>query len=187
MYFEKHHLFLKPFYQLVMFVDFRFLHFLYKFGIFRERGAFSIFFFPSIFVFVTKIRYSTSKMTPLTISLLQLISTLSGISISTIPDHWGPHQSPKTATHTPKKHHFPQASLFSWLTSGTPPQIWPHQPNLCLNLSQIYLELAYLPFPTIRGPIRAPKRQHKHPKTTVSSASLFSWLITGTPPQKWPH
>ena len=53
------------------------------------------------------IRYSTQKMTPLTISLLQPISNLSGIGISTIPDHQGPHQSPKTATHTPKKQLFP--------------------------------------------------------------------------------
>ena len=62
--------------------------------------------YPSTFVFVTHIRYSTTKMTPLTISLLQPISNLSGIGISTIPNHRGPHQSPKTATHTPKKQLF---------------------------------------------------------------------------------
>ena len=49
------------------------------------------------------IRYSTQKMTPLTISLLQPISHLSGIGISTIPNHRGAHQNPITATHTSKK------------------------------------------------------------------------------------
>ena len=63
--------------------------------------------FPSISILVANIRYSTPKMTPLTISLLQPISNLSGIGVSTIPDHWGPHQSPKMATHTPKKQLFP--------------------------------------------------------------------------------
>ena len=164
MYFEKHHLFLKPFYQLVMFVDFRFLHFLYKFGIFRERGAFSIFFFPSIFVFMAKIRYSTPKLTLLTILLLQPISYLSGIDISTIPDHRGPHQSPKMATHTHPKTPFSLASLFSWLKSGTPPQKCPLSPFYCFNLSHTYLGLTYLPSPTIEGPIRAPKWPHIHPK-----------------------
>ena len=60
----------------------------------------------------TDIRYSTPKMTPLTISLLQLISNLTEIGISTISDHRGPHQSHKTATHTPKKQLFPQHLYF---------------------------------------------------------------------------
>ena len=62
---------------------------------------------PSIFVFVTNIRYSPAKMTPLIISLLQPILNLSVIGVSTIPYHWEPHQSPKMATHTPKKQLFP--------------------------------------------------------------------------------
>ena len=66
------------------------------------------------------IRYSTQKMTPLTISLLQPISNLSGISISTIPNHWGSHQSPRMATHTPQKKLFPLNSLLLIL----PPSPW---------------------------------------------------------------
>ena len=122
-------------------------------------------------------------MTPLTISLLQLISNLSGIGISTIPDHCGPHQSPKTATHTPKNHDFPRASLFSWLISGTPPQIWPHQPNLCLNLAQIYLELAYLPFPTIGGPSEP---QNGQKNTIFPSIFVFVNNITYFTPKMTP-
>ena len=47
---------------------------------------------PGIFVFVANIRYSTPKMTPLTTFWLQPISYLTGIGISTFPDHQGPHQ-----------------------------------------------------------------------------------------------
>ena len=36
------------------------------------------------------ISYSTPKVTPLIISLLQPISNLSGIGISTVPNYWGP-------------------------------------------------------------------------------------------------
>ena len=63
--------------------------------------------FPSIFVFMADIRQFTPKMTPLPISLLQPISNLSGIGVSIILNHQGPHQSHKTATHTPKNQLFP--------------------------------------------------------------------------------
>ena len=53
------------------------------------------------------IRYSTPKMIPIINSFLQPISKLSGIGVSTIPNHRGPHQSPKTTTNTPKKQLFP--------------------------------------------------------------------------------
>ena len=76
--------------------------------------------FPSIFSFVANIRYSTLKMTPITISLLQPISNLSGNGISTILNHRGPHQSPKMTTRTPHKTPFPLAPSISWLISGTP-------------------------------------------------------------------
>ena len=78
--------------------------------------------FPSIFVFVANIRYSTPKMTPLTKVGLQPISYLTGIGISTFPNHQGPHQCPKIATQTPWKILFSLASLFLWLISGTLPQ-----------------------------------------------------------------
>ena len=55
---------------------------------------------PSIFVFAANIRYSTPKMTPLTTFWLQPISYLTGIGISTFPDHQGPHQCPKIGTQT---------------------------------------------------------------------------------------
>ena len=69
---------------------------------------------------INDISYSTPKMPQLTISLLQPISNLSGIGISTFPDHRGPHQSPKTATHTPKKQLFPLAYLFLGLITPVP-------------------------------------------------------------------
>ena len=160
MYFEKHHLFLKPFYQLVMFVDFRFLHFLYKFGIFRERGAFSIFFFPSILVLVAKIRYSTSKMTPLTISLLQLISNLSGIGISTIPDYRGPIRAPKR----PKKTTiFPSIFVFVNNITYSTPKMTPFTISLLLpisNLSGIGISI----IPDHRGPHQSPKAATNTPQ-----------------------
>ena len=73
--------------------------------------------FLSIFVFVANIRYSTLKMTPLTTFWLQPISYLTGIGISTFPNHQGPHQ-------TFWKVFFSLASLFLWLISGTLPQKW---------------------------------------------------------------
>ena len=73
-------------------------------------------------VYSTKIRYSTPRITPLTILLLKPISHLSGIDSSTIHDHRGPHQSLKMVAHTPQKTPFSLASLFLWLKSGSPPQ-----------------------------------------------------------------
>ena len=51
-------------------------------------------------------------MTPLIISLLQPISNLSGIGVSAIPDHWGPHQSPKMAHIHPKHNGFSSIFVF---------------------------------------------------------------------------
>ena len=59
---------------------------------------------------------------PLTFFWLQPITCLSEICISTIPDHQGPHQNPKMATHTQQKTTFSIPSFYSWLISGTPPQ-----------------------------------------------------------------
>ena len=103
-------------------------------------------------------------MSPLTISLLQPISYLSGIGIATTPDHRGAPSEPQNSHTYTQKTTVSLPSLFPWLISGTPPQKGPHYPFLCFNLSQTYLGLVYLLFPTIGGPIRAPKRPHIHPK-----------------------
>ena len=85
--------------------------------------------FPNIFVVVANIRNSTPKMTPLTISSLQPISNLSGTGVSTIHNHRGPRQSPKTVTHTPKNNCFPSIFVFVANIRYSTPKMtpkWPH-------------------------------------------------------------
>ena len=98
---------------------------------------------------------------------LQLISYLLGVVIFTISNHRGAPSEPQDGHIYTQKTTVSLASLFLWLISGTPPKKWPHLPFLCINLSQTYLGLAYLPFPTIGGHIKAPKQPHVHPKNTV--------------------
>ena len=111
-------------------------------------------------------------MTRLTILLLQPISYLTGINYSTIPNLWGPHQSPIMVAHTAQKSPFSLASLCSWQKSGTPPHKCPLSPFYCFNLSHTYLGLTNLPSPTIGGPIKAPKWSHIHPKKNLFSVIL---------------
>ena len=69
-------------------------------------------------------------MTPLTIFWLQPISYLTGIGISTFPNHQGPHQCPKIATQTPWKILFSLASFVfvANIRYSTPKMFpkWPH-------------------------------------------------------------
>ena len=71
---------------------------------------------------IGNIMNSTPKIIPLTNFFIQPISYLSGIGISTIPNHRGPPQSPKTAARTTHGTPFSLAAIFSWLISCTPPQ-----------------------------------------------------------------
>ena len=85
--------------------------------------------FYSHFCLLSNIRYSTPKMIPLTISLLQPILNLSGIGISTVIDHRGPHQSPKTSTRSPKNNGFPGIFVFVANIRYSTPKMtpkWPH-------------------------------------------------------------
>merc|ERR1711951_257604 len=63
--------------------------------------------FPSSYFFVANIMYSTPKIIPLTNFFIQPISYLSGIGVSTIPDHRGPLRAPKRPQMPPTMHHFP--------------------------------------------------------------------------------
>ena len=96
------------------------------FGFPRIFSAFSPFFFFSFFFFLCPTAFCARRqglhMKALKSLAHRPCSYLSGIGISTILDHHGLHQSPKTATCTPYKTPFPLAPLFSWLISSTPPQ-----------------------------------------------------------------
>ena len=83
------------------------------------------------------ISYSTPKMPQLTISLLQPISNLYGIGIFTIPDHRGPHQSPKMTTHTSKKHHFPWYLCFVANIRYSTPKMTPLTISLLKPISNL--------------------------------------------------
>ena len=134
---------------------------------------------------MANIWYSTPKMTPLTISLLQPISNLSGIGVSTIPNHRGPHQNPKMATHTPKNNCFPSIFVFGANIRYSIPKRTP----LAISLLQRISNLSGIGVSTILnhwGPHQTPKWPLIHPKNNVSLAYLFLGLISGTPPQKGP-
>ena len=113
--------------------------------------------FPSIFVFVVNIRYSTPKITPQTISLIQPISNLSRIGISTIPNHRGPHQSPKTATHTPKKQLFPSIFVFVANIRYSTPKMFPKWPHVQPKKNHFFTQSSPFIVETAPSP---PSREH---------------------------